>query len=142
MPQPDLSGYEEVVDRIPKFLAKYPEGSLSGEGDFVRDGQGDIIGFIYRAEANRTPDDPKPGIGTAYEQIPGKTPYTRDSEVMNAETSAWGRALAALGFVSKKSVASRDEVQTAKAKQAMRPPEHSSPAAHGEGAGQNAVEPR
>ena len=42
--------------------------------------------------------------------IPGKTPYTRDSEVENAETSAVGRALAMMGFEVRKGVASRQEV--------------------------------
>jgi hypothetical protein len=42
--------------------------------------------------------------------IPGKTPYTKDSEVENAETSAWGRAIAALGFEVHNSIASAEEV--------------------------------
>ena len=46
----------------------------------------------------------------AFEPIPGKTSYTKDSEVMNAETSAWGRAIVALGFETKK-IASADEVR-------------------------------
>ena len=43
--------------------------------------------------------------------MPGKTPYTRDSEVMVAETSAWGRAIvAALAGDTKRGVASKEEV--------------------------------
>ena len=63
-----------------------------------------------RGIAYRTPDDARPGIGTSSLTIPGKTPYTRDSEIENCETSAWGRALAALGFEVKRSVATADEV--------------------------------
>jgi hypothetical protein len=36
----------------------------------------------------------------------------------NAETSAWGRALAALGFEVQKAVASREEVENAKRREA------------------------
>jgi hypothetical protein len=43
--------------------------------------------------------------------MPGKTPYTKDSEIQNAETSAWGRAIVAvLAADTRKGVASRDEV--------------------------------
>ena len=48
--------------------------------------------------------------GTAWEPIPGPTPYTKDSELMNAETAAWGRAIIAAGIPSKK-IASSQEVQ-------------------------------
>jgi hypothetical protein len=64
----------------------------------------------YVAAAYRTPDDPRPGIGVAWELYPGTTPYTRDSELMNAETSAWGRAIVAVGIPTKK-IASADEVR-------------------------------
>jgi hypothetical protein len=67
-------------------------------------------GVVCIAWAYRTPDDQRPGIGHAYEPFPGKTPYTRDSEVQNAETSAWGRAIIALNFDTKK-IASADEVR-------------------------------
>ncbi len=36
-----------------------------------------------------TPDDPRPSIVIVQEMLPGKSPYTRGSEIMNAETSAW-----------------------------------------------------
>jgi len=43
--------------------------------------------------------------------VPGLTPYTRNSEVMVAETSAWGRAIvAALAGDTKRGVASKEEV--------------------------------
>ena len=64
------------------------------------------------ALAYRAPDDPMPGIGTAWEPFPGRTPYTRDSELMNAETSAWGRAIVAtLAADTNKGIASREEVR-------------------------------
>ena len=100
----DLSDYVDVAERIRIFKAAYPEGSLQSEVEFVEGG------VMCQARAYRTPDDTRPGIGHAWEPIPGMTPYTKNSEVMNAETSAWGRAIVALGFETKK-IASRQEVQ-------------------------------
>lgn len=101
--------YVDVADRFAIAFERWPSGSMQGTGEFVREGD-KIVGYIYRAAFYRTPDDECPGIGTAYEPIPGKTPFTRDSEVMNAETSAWGRALVACGLPTKK-IASADEVR-------------------------------
>jgi uncharacterized protein (DUF3820 family) len=103
----DMKDYKEVPERIAEFAKKYPLGSLQGTGFFVTE---PVVGYHYVAKAYRTPDDPRPGVGTAFEPIPGKTPYTKDSEVMNAETSAWGRAIVALGFSTKK-IASAEEVR-------------------------------
>jgi hypothetical protein len=105
-----LDDYVDVAERIRVFKTEFPLGTLQGEGEFVRDEQGCIVGYLYKAFAYRESDDPRPGIGHAFEPIPGKTPYTKDSEVMNAETSAWGRAIVALGFETKK-IASAEEVR-------------------------------
>ena len=51
-----------------------------------------------KALAYRTPDDPLPTVGHSYLEVPGATPYTRGSEIENVETSAWGRAIGALGI--------------------------------------------
>ena len=107
------SDYVEVAERLQEFYAKYPDGSLQGEWQWSDDRQ-----WIYfKAFAYRTPDDPRPGIGHAQELVPGKTPYTRGSELMNAETSAWGRAMAALGIATKKGIATGHEVRMAKSRQ-------------------------
>lgn len=105
-----LADYVEVPDRIRQFKEAFPDGSLCRVGEVEIKELGSQQFLIYTAAAYRTPDDPRPGIGTAWEPFPGKTPYTKDSELMNAETSAWGRALVALGFVGKK-VASMEEVR-------------------------------
>lgn len=105
--------YVEVQDRIVEFRDKFPDGSLQSDPpEWVRDGKGEVIGVTLRSSAYRTPDDQRPGHGTAYEPFPGKTPYTKGSEVMNAETSAWGRALIAVGAAdAKKGIASANEVR-------------------------------
>lgn len=101
----NLDNYVEVPERIERFLAKYPKGFLTSEIVTLAD---DLV--IVKAYAHREPGDESPATGLAAEPVPGKTPYTKDSEVMNAETSAWGRAIAALGIDVGKTIASREEV--------------------------------
>lgn len=106
--------YIEVSVRIQEFYEKYPNGSLQGEWDYTnRDGE---QWLVYKAYAYRTPDDPRPGIGFAWEPIPGRTQFTRGSELMNGETSAWGRALAALGIAVRHGIATANEVRAAEAR--------------------------
>jgi hypothetical protein len=71
---------------------------------------GGRLWVIYEALAYRSPEDHKPGHGTAWEPFPGPTSFTRDSELMNAETSAWGRACVAVGVPASKRIASREDV--------------------------------
>jgi len=105
-------GYVDVAARIAEFYAKHPDGSL--EMDDIEWVTVDGDTFIKaRARAFRTPDDPRPGVGWAWEPVPGRTPYTRGSELMNLETSAWGRALAALGIATRNGIATRQEVEGA-----------------------------
>lgn len=101
-------GYKEVSERIQDFRAAHPEGSLQAE--IV---PSPFEGFVcVKAYAYRTPDDPRPGVGLAWEPVPGKTNFTRDSELMNAETSAWGRAIIAVGASdAKHGIASANEVR-------------------------------
>jgi len=103
--------YIDVATRIIEFREKYPTGSLQQvKLEFVVVNNKDWV--VYTAAAYRTPDDTRPGIGTAWEAIPGPTNFTRDSEVQNAETAAWGRAMvAALAVDTKKGIASSEEVR-------------------------------
>lgn len=105
----DMSDYVEVHTRIEKFYEKFPEGSLQSSWQLLElNGQQTIV---VEARAYRTPDDPRPGVGLASEPVPGLTPYTKNSELMVGETSAWGRAIAALGFEVKRGIASANEVR-------------------------------
>lgn len=117
--------YVDVAERIRIFRDLYPEGSLRPANPahpfWIEDVPNVGPRLVYVAAAYRTPDDPAPGIGCAWEPLPGRTPYTRDSELMVAETSAWGRAIvAALAADTKRGVASADEVR---ARQAPAQPE-------------------
>jgi hypothetical protein len=103
--------YIDVAERIVEFRTKHPDGSLQQQAlDFKEVAGGWWV--VYTAAAYRSPDDPRPGIGTAWEPVPGKTNFTRDSELQNAETAAWGRAIvAALAADTKRGIASAEEVR-------------------------------
>lgn len=105
----NLDDYVDVAERIRLFYERYPDGRLLT----VEHGKYEVgeRTFVYcMASAYRTPEDVKPCKGIAWEPMPGATPYTRDSELMNAETAAWGRAIIAAGIPSKK-IASAQEVR-------------------------------
>jgi hypothetical protein len=107
----DMGDYKEVAERIQDFRAAFPDGSIQAE--IV---PSPFDGFVaVKAFAYRTPDDPRPGTGLAWEPVPGKTPYTRDSELQNAETSAIGRAIIMVGASDAKRVASANEVRNRQA---------------------------
>jgi hypothetical protein len=107
----DLADYVDVPARMAWFFERYPQGSLQSEVlIWPVDGLSIIV---VKAYAHRAPDDEQPGQGLASEVYPGTTPYTKGSELMNAETSAWGRALAAIGAPTKGHVASAEEVEGA-----------------------------
>jgi hypothetical protein len=123
--QRSLDDYIDVAQRIADFRERHPEGTLQAhepwrlvqaEG-FEKDGTLIHQTFVvYVAAAYRAPDDERPGIGVAWEVFPGRTPYTRGSELMNAETSAWGRAIIAVGASdSKRGIASQEEVRNRQA---------------------------
>jgi len=110
----DMAGYVDVATRIADFRARYPDGSLQpldAARPFDVVTVGDRTFIVVVAAAYRSADDPRPGVGMAWEPFPGRTPYTRDSELQNAETSAWGRAIvAALAGDTRAGIASADEI--------------------------------
>lgn len=115
--------YNEVPQRIRDFREKHPEGSLRAANPnepFKIVVIGNQTYIAYTAAAFRHPEDPAPGIGCAWELVPGKTPYTRDSELQNAETSAWGRALVAVLAADAKKIATQEDVELSRARQAER----------------------
>jgi hypothetical protein len=116
--------YKQVPERIKDFKEKHPEGRLRPMDTArpywleVIEGQAFIV---YAAAAYRDADDQLPGIGLAWECFPGKTPYTKGSELQNAETSAWGRAIVAALASESKSVASAEDVRNRAADQRADP---------------------
>jgi hypothetical protein len=111
----DLADYVDVKTRIELFYERFNEGSIQFEFMGVMDGNPDYIWGIARAY--RTADDPRPFVGTCSELAQGKTAFTRGSELANLETSAIGRAIGAAGIGLGKSMASKQEVNAAQARQ-------------------------
>ncbi len=114
----DLGDYVEVKDRLATFKKDWPDGRL--ESEVVTTG---FAGFVaVKAYAYRTPNDTTPGTGLAWEPVPGLTPYTKNSELQNAETSAWGRALIAAQIADASAgIASADEVRNSVGRQSEAP---------------------
>lgn len=116
----DMGDYVDVAERIRIFREAHPQGSLQPYDPaepFKIVAVGDRQFIVYTACAFRTPDDPRPGIAVAWEPAVGRTNFTRDSELMNAETSAWGRAILAALAADSKRIASANEVRNRRADQ-------------------------
>lgn len=106
-----LDGYTTVNQRILAFYETHPAGVISTHPAKVIE-LGSAVFISVLAEVYTSPDAPAV-VAEAWEVYPGKTPYTRDSEMMNAATSAIGRALMQLGIGIEKAAASADEVKIA-----------------------------
>jgi hypothetical protein len=103
----NLSDYVDVPTRFAALLTKWPELRIKEHRpEIVTIGDKTFISVTMQAW--RTPDDPIPCQATCFEPFPGKTPFTRDSEQMNASTSCLGR-LAGL-MMSFPKMASLEEV--------------------------------
>ena len=118
----DLSDYVDVKTRIELFYDKFPEGSIQFEFMGLMGINSEYIWGIARAYRN--PEDPRPFTGTCSEEMPGKTPFTRGSELANLETSAIGRAIGSAGIGLGKSMASKQEVSAAQARQSDHTPDY------------------
>lgn len=125
-------GYIDVASRIVDFRTKHPSGSLQPadlSSPYRVETIGDQTYIVVVAAAYRSQEDVRPGIGMAYEQFPGKTQFTRGSELQNAETSAWGRAIvAALAADTHKGIASQEEVRNRQAERDEPESQEESPA--------------
>lgn len=116
--------YKQVPERIADLKAKHPDACLRPlipERPYWVETIAEKTYIVYAAACYRTPDDPMPGVGVAWEPFPGRTPYTRDSELQNAETSAWGRAIVATLASESKAVASAEDVRNRAADHAPDP---------------------
>ena len=98
--------YAEVPQRINAFRKVYPNGSITTEIISLDNGV-----CVIKATATDEAGNIL-GTGHAYE-VEGSSFINKGSYIENCETSAWGRALAACGFLGGASVASADELQNA-----------------------------
>ena len=105
----DLSNYVDVPTRFAAALQRWPELRIKENRPEVHT-VGDKVFISVTMQAWRTPDDQIPAQATAWEPIPGATPFTRGSEMMNASTSALGRVLGLMMSFGPK-MASAEEVR-------------------------------
>ena len=108
----DLGNYTTVNDRILELFTKYPDARIQNTVPNIVQFDGREW-WIVTTTIWRDPSDPIPVIASAAEPK-GTTPYTRDSEMMNAETSAIGRAILLVGGIGIKpggGMASANEVR-------------------------------
>jgi len=105
----DLTNYVDVPTRFAAALERWPElRIIENRPEVITIADKTFISVTMQAW--RTPDDPVPAQATCFEPFPGKTSFTRDSEQMNASTSALGRVLGLMmSFGSK--MASAEEVR-------------------------------
>ena len=97
--------YQTVALRVQKFREKYPNWSLMSEM-LARDSESVVVKSIIADETGRV-------IATGLaEEYRGSSKINSTSALENAETSAHGRALAALGLAGSE-FASANEVQGA-----------------------------
>ena len=113
-----MDNYVDVATRLQMAFKRWPELRIQETAREVIE-MPDKSCFI-RATVTiwRRPDDPIPVVATCCEPYPGRTSFTKLSENENAFTHCIGRALAYAGIGANKSLASRDEVETAQQRQA------------------------
>ena len=106
----NLGDYVDVPTRLAEALKKWPDLRIQETKPIIV-----MVDSQQYVEISctvwRTADDMLPTVAYCWEPIPGRTPYTKGSEMMNASTSCLGRALGFLGMGIGKSIASRNEVQ-------------------------------
>jgi hypothetical protein len=114
-----IDNYVDVAERLKILKDLYPQASLQPANiaePFKIVQIENITYIVYTAACYREPNDPRPGIGIAWERVPGKG-MTIGSELAIAETSAWGRAIVAAIQTSTKRIATKQDVITAQHRQ-------------------------
>jgi len=105
----NLDGYVTVNERLKMALKDHPDLRVE-ELPFAIIEIGDQTFLHCTVRVHQSPDDTQPVLGSVLEPIPGRTPYTKNSEYMVGHTSALGRALGYLGYGIDRGLASNDEV--------------------------------
>lgn len=106
----ELNGYVDVPTRLRLALQDWPQLRIQ-ETSCTLEQVGEQLFLICVVTVWRDERDAVPVIASAAEQVPGRTPYTRNAERMVGFTSALGRALGYMGYGIDKSIASHDEIK-------------------------------
>ncbi|MGH9002125.1 MAG: hypothetical protein ACRDYV_03250 [Acidimicrobiia bacterium] len=120
MPDFDLEAYVPVSERVTLFRKDRPLWGLLSEV-VADDGQRIRVRAWVTDETGLTV-----AVGHA-EEVRGQGFVNRTSALENAETSAWGRALANLGYSVDRGIASREEMEQAQAAASPAPAEKKEP---------------
>jgi len=105
----NLDNYVDVPTRLRMALEKFPDLRVQESQPIFREVEGKLY-LEMHVTLWRDKDDPLPMIAYCWEPFPGRTPYTRDSEMMNLSTSLLGRVLGMLGMGIDHKMASKQEV--------------------------------
>lgn len=114
-----LDNYIDVATRLMELKKTYPNAKLqpfNPNQPYKIETIDDQTFIVYVAACYLSETDQLPGVGMAWEKFPGHG-MTRGSELMIAETSAWGRAIVAATMMATKNIASADEVKAAQERQ-------------------------
>lgn len=109
----DGKEYVQVNERVIMFKEKYPEGRIITE--ILKDTE-DMVCMRCLVYVDSDEKTLPSAIGHAFERV-GSTNVNKTSHLENCETSAIGRAIGFLGIGIGESIASAEEVQTAKMQQ-------------------------
>jgi hypothetical protein len=112
-----MDNYVDVATRLKMAFAKYPDLRIQETGREVIEMPDKSCFIRCVVTIWRDANDPIPAIASACELYPGRTTFQRYSESEVGYTSAVGRCLAYLGFSGNKSIASLDEINSAKNRQ-------------------------
>ena len=112
-----MDGYLDVATRLKMAFEKYPDLRIQETHREVIEMPDKSCFIRCTVTIWRTADDPIPCVASACELYPGRTSFQKYSENEVGYTSAVGRALAYMGFSGNKSLASLDEVNSAKGRQ-------------------------
>ena len=112
-----MDNYVDVATRLKWAFEKYPDLRIQETHREVVEMPDKSCFIRCVVTIWRTADDQIPVVASACELYPGKTSFQRYSESECGFTSAVGRALAYAGFSGNKSLASLDEITSAKGRQ-------------------------
>ena len=115
-----MDNYVDVATRLKWAFEKYPDLRIQETHREVIEMPDKSCFIRCVVTIWRTADDPIPVVASACELYPGKTSFQRFSESEVGFTSSVGRALSYMGFSGNKSLASLDEINSAKGRQPTR----------------------